>query len=612
MPDIIFEVSSEAARKVGGIYTVLQTKAPYLVKKYGDNYILLGFLDELTTFEFREEKADEEIQKIIDKLGRDGIEVKYGRWTLGGGAQIFLISGKKHGELMVTYENHETRTDKKLNYIKFLLWKHFQIDSLMEKSWDFSENVLWGWCVGMLLEELISTKRFSKKRAVAHFHEWISGSALLYCKLRKLPLKTVFTTHATVLGRTLSSYGHNLLADAARGTRQIDVSVAYQLKVEGKHQLEVAAANAADILTTVSETVADEVKYILGRKSDIITINGIDFEAGKDEKQISSLSKYVRLELIQFLESLFIPYYDQSYKNPLLIYISGRYEFKNKGFDIYINALGKLNSILREKAPERRVFAFIFTPTAVSGPRVDMIKNYLLLDKIHEILEKTLGEDFRTKDYTNLRSCIKNKIVSSQLRQKIETMMSGFSRGSGKPTLNCFDLIYPSDQIVRACALAGLTNAKEDVVKVIFYPTYVKSNDGLLNLDYYDVISGMDVGVFPSRYEPFGYTPLEAALNLNVSITTDNTGFGRYVSSRVNLKNRGITVLRMSDVSETAVVDELANELEKLYNLDLSSLEQLKSDAYNLVRLCDWKELIQNYFKAYQLTEKTAQLGTSL
>ncbi len=601
MVELVFEVSSEAARKVGGIYTVLQSKSHHLVKKYGKNYALIGFFDERCAFEFKEEKPSQEIEAVISKLKNDGIEVHYGSWATGAGARVFLVNAKKHGDLLVTYEDNGAKTDSKLNYVKFQLWKNFQVDSLMEKSWDFSENALWGFAVGMLLEELLRTKEYGGKEAVAQFHEWICGSALLYCKLKKLPIKTVFTTHATVLGRTLSSFGRDVLLEASKGNGQISMSEAYQFKVEGKHQLEVAAANAADVFTTVSGTVGEEVKYILGRKPDIITLNGMDFEGEKKETEIASLSKYVRLELSQFLESLFIPYYEQSYRNPLLLYISGRYEYKNKGFDIYLNALGKLNRKLKEKSPSRRIFAFIFAPSAVTGPRIAAIKNYLLLDKIHEVLEEALGEEFRSKNYENLSSCVKESVIVGSLRQKIETMASGFVRDSAKPLINCFDLNYPSDQIIRACYSAGLNNSKEDIVNVIFYPTYLKTNDGLLSLDYYDVISGMDVGIFPSRYEPFGYTPVEAGLKLNVAITSDTTGFGRYISEKVNLKGRGVKVIKMFGKSDDESSSELANELEKLYTMDIPALEKLKKDSYSLVKLCDWKELIENYYKAYEM-----------
>ncbi|PIN83474.1 glycosyl transferase, partial [Candidatus Micrarchaeota archaeon CG11_big_fil_rev_8_21_14_0_20_47_5] len=158
-------------------------------------------------------------------------------------------------------------------------------------------------------------------------------------------------------------------------------------------------------------------------------------------------------------------------------------------------------------------------------------------------------------------------------------------------------------EIVRSCYAAGLTNSKEDVVKIIFYPTYLKANDGLLNLPYYDVISGMDVGIFPSRYEPFGYTPVEAGLKLNIAITSDTTGFGRFISGKIKGES-GVKVLKMFGVEKEKTTDELAQVLEKIYNLDAKELQKMQSDAYNTVKLCDWKELIPNYYKAYEMARK--------
>ncbi|MBS3069735.1 glycogen/starch synthase [Candidatus Micrarchaeota archaeon] len=601
MAEFLFEVSSEAARQIGGIYTVLQSKAPYMKKKYGANYCLVGFLDEKSKSDLVEKKPPAQMARAFAALSPLGIKFKYGLWAYGASVPVILVGAKEMGERRVEYFDGYKKLDKKANYLKFLLWKNFSIDSLMENSYDFTENVVWGFAVGMLLEELLKGKGFRGKKTVCHFHEWICAAALLYLKMNNVQAATVFTTHATVLGRSLSSTGRDVLAEASKAASPIAISEAYRLKIEGKHQLELQAALNADVFTTVSETVAAEVQYILGKKPDIITLNGLDFSgSGQSPKTMQRVASYVRSELLQFVESCFIPYYVQHYDNALLVFISGRYEFLNKGFDIYINALSQLNRCLASKAArnQRRIFAFIFAPSAVRGPKISIIKNYLLLDKINEFAAAL--PQAKGKTYHNAQSLLQE--LKGREKSDVANMMGGFVRDGPSPHINCFDLNYADDIIIKACISAGLTNKKEDAVKVLFYPTYLKPNDGLMNLSYYDIIAGMDVGVFPSRYEPFGYTPVEAGLKMNVAITSDTTGFGRFIKSKVpSLKKRGLKVISMAGKSSSDASRELAGELEALYFADEKKLASLKKDSLALVRLCDWKILGAHYFNAHRL-----------
>jgi glycogen(starch) synthase len=601
MPDYVFEVSSEAGRKIGGIYTVLQSKSRYLVEKYGEGYMLIGMDDGKQHNDFKPAQPPKPIALAMEKVREKGVDCKYGKWAYGNNASLVLIDAKRAADEMMEYaENGGEKTDKAQNYWKFLLWKHYGVDSLMEASWDFTENAVWGFGVGMFLEELLLQKPYSGSKCVGQFHEWISGAALLYCNMKKLPIATVFTTHATVLGRTLSSFGRDVLSEAS-SKEQINTSEAYHFKVEGKHNLEAACARECTVLTTVSETVGEEVEYILGRKPDVITVNGFDVAAMEKENDVANLATYMHSELVQFAESIFLPYYQMDYTDAILTYISGRYEFQNKGFDIYIEALGKLNERLKKRKSPKRIIAFIFAPSAVREPKVSIIKNYLLLDKITEVTDQ-LGA---CKDGTckNLRDRL-SRVKNEEKKRMLEAMAGGFIREGAKPPISCFELNYSNDIMLKACSAAGLENREEDAVKVIFYPTYAKPNDGLLDMSYYDMIGGMDIGIFPSRYEPFGYTPLEAGLKLNIAITSDMTGFGRYMSKKANLQNRGLVVLHMMGKSKDAAVDELASELERMYLLDRKGLRALQHDAYELVKLADWKDLIKNYFDAYELAER--------
>ncbi len=595
----LIEVSSEAGRKVGGIYTVLQTKSRYVSEHFKDRYLLIGYYDERCAQDVHFSPPPKPLEPIFAQLASEGVFCHYGHWTYGSNMPIILVDAHNFAERLVSYDDNGTpKIERQVNYVKFLLWKSFGIDSLMDTSGDFSENVVWGWAVGMLLEKLCEAKPYSSHALIAQFHEWIAGSALLYCHSRSLPIGTVFTTHATVLGRSLAAGGVDVLSQAQSSPRPIEISEAYRLKVEGKHQLEMAAAKKSNVFTTVSETVALECRYILGRYPDVITLNGLDFDQAQAEAKVRDLTVYSRAELLQLVEACFIPYYVQRYDNALLTFISGRYEFTNKGFDIYIAALGELNARIKRRGPKdgKKVIGLIFAPSSVRGPKISIIKNYLLLDKINEVLDA--APIAHEEHYPNLQARL--AAVHGTLRADLEAMASGFIRDGERPHINLFDLNYANDEIIRACVSAGLTNGPDDAVKVLFYPTYLRPNDGLLSMNYYDIVSGMDVGIFPSRYEPFGYTPLEAGLKFNVAVSTDAAGFGRYLQSQVNLEERGVRILRMAGGAQPAI-KQLADFLEELYYAHHSKLENYKEDSYKLMHLFDWKLLISNYLRAYAL-----------
>jgi glycosyltransferase involved in cell wall biosynthesis len=232
----------------------------------------------------------------------------------------------------------------------------------------------------------------------------------------------------------------------------------------------------------------------------------------------------------------------------------------------------------------------------VRGPKISIIKNYLLLDKINEICD--VLPELRGKPYINLQASVSQ--LSGEIRADVENMARGFIKDGERPHINCYDLTYANDAIINACVKAGLTNSKDDPVKMIFYPTYMKPNDWLMNLNYYDVISAMDVGVFPSRYEPFGYTPVEAASVEDIAVTSDMTGFGRFIMKKAR-KGCGVDVIRMAGRGEGQAAEELSRLLEGYYLMPPARLERAKKSAYRMMRHVDWGALVKNYCKAYAL-----------
>ncbi|MCD6227282.1 glycogen/starch synthase [Candidatus Micrarchaeota archaeon] len=599
--DYVFESSSEVAHKVGGIYTVLRTKAPYIHHILKDKYVMIGRLSSESLQEIKQVDPPEEFKKVFNTLSREGIKTAYGRWVYADNVNVILLDSKEYMEQRVSYyHSGMKKNDTMLNYVKYLLWQEYHIDSL-HSSWDFNDNVGWAWAVGIFLEEFYN---LTKKNVIAHFHEWISGAGVLYCKYKKLPIGTVFTTHATVLGRTISSAGRDVLTECSGKVKHINVSEAYRYGVEAKHMLEKATVQYTDIFTTVSETVAMEVDYILGRQPDVITINGMDFRSKTTEFN-PIVARYVHDEIKEFIESYFAPYYEQDYSDPIFVFTSGRYEFDNKGYDIYIEALAEANKRLKVAGLKRRIFAFLFVPSTIKGPKLSIIKNYLTTDKIYELLEKNGVKEYQ---YSNIYEAFRH--LDGKTKLFFHSLIKNYVKEGDTPPLCAYDLNYQRDKIIRELQKNGLTNKKDDVVKVIFYPTYLGPADGLLELPYYDIISGMDIGVFTSRYEPYGYTPVEAALKNSIAVTSDMSGFGRYVLKK-DIANEGLRVVNMYNKPKHIAVNQLADIFEEAYIASRDTIDDYKKIAYDTIREhTDWAKLIHFYVEAYDMAAKSMLVAT--
>jgi len=595
MVDAVFEVSTEGGRKIGGIYTVLRSKSAFFKEKWGDNYILISYFQDINKIkhEFKEEEPPENFKKIFRELESEGVIARYGRWVKGNDARIIYLDV---GRLFA----RGVDGDIMANYIKGFLWQNFQIDSLGDTS-DFTEAAVWSYAVGMLIEKLMNLDEFKGKEVVGQFHEWLSGAGLCYCKAKKVKIATVFTTHATTLGRTLSYSGRDPILEAYNsGGRVLDKQEASKYAVASKHFMEVACAHNADAFTTVSETVGLECQYILGKKPDVITLNGFDFALFEKKAQERDRSKeFARQELLHFLHAYFTPYYHTNLKEPIITYISGRYEYTNKGFDVYIEALGRLNERLKGKS--KNIYNFIFAPSNILGPKPFIIANSLLYKKIEEMLDV-----YRITSSAKLRERIADS--PPEVAARVNEMLKSLRKDGDNPPISAYSLACPEgeDQIIKACMSNGLLNREEDVVKVIYYPTYIGVGDGLLSMSYYDLIGGTDVGVFPSRYEPYGLTPVEAGAKNNIAVTSDTTGFGRYIIDKIE-KDCGVYVIKMLGKPHNDYIEELAQVTEKIYNLKPKELLKMQDEAFaTLKKLVDWKEMVPLYYKAYQIAVKKA------
>ncbi len=530
-PDYLFEVSWEVCNKMGGIYTVIATKALYQKSQYGRHHILIGpdvWMHTASNPDFIE---DEHLfRSWKTQAAADGLMVRVGRWNIPGKPIAILVDFKKFLPVL----------DQALGDF----WTRFGVDSI-SGDWDYKENVLFGYTAGRVIEHFSKYNIAPTESAVAQFHEWQTGAGLLYLKSKDVPVATVFTTHATMLGRCIA--GNNLpLYDNMKSYEP--QSKAREFGVVARYSCEKASAQNADVFTTVSDITAKECAHFLEREPDVITPNGFEnsFTPETDElySQARSAARHKLLEVASAMA-------DETIQgDAIIVGIGGRYEYRNKGIDVFIDALASLGN-----NASRQVVAFIMVPGAHNGP------------------DRTLASKLAGKGPEHYR------------------------------TQSTHYLEYPdSDRISARFRETGLVNEVGSKVKVFFVPSYLNGNDGIFNTKYYDLLVGMDLALFPSYYEPWGYTPLEALAFRVPTLTTSLAGFGKWVDRIYgNKPHPGITVVQRNDSNYAEVVVAARRRIEELMSLDLDKLHEYMENAREVASTALWQNQIKYYDEAYSL-----------
>ncbi len=590
-PDILFEASWEVCNKVGGIYTVLISKALLMMQNYGENYFLVGpYFQDKVKFEFEEENTPQQLKEVFDELKDQGMVCYYGRWIrVKGKPQVILID----------FQGFVPQKNK----IKSDLWDNFKVDSLFSK-WDFEEPIIWATAVGKLVELYQNKNRAS---TVLHSHEWLAGAALLYLKQNKARVATVFTTHATMLGRTLSAVSYDLYNNLENINADEE---ARRHNVIDKHSTEKACANSADVFTTVSEITALEAEHLLGKKPEVLLLNGLDVDQFPSFEETSILHQKNRETIREFVAYYFFPYYHFDLEQTLIFFIVGRYEFKNKGIDIFIRALADLNRKMKEENSKKTVIVFFWIPTQAETAKQTLAQNKQNYHQIKHFIEEN-SRRFQNRLIENLLQMEDVKglgeeefhihnILGEEFIEEVRALRLNFKK-EGNPSLLTHNITNENnDIIIRSLLEHGLNNSKETKVKIIFYPVYLTGIDGLLDIPYYDAISGCHLGLFPSYYEPWGYTPLESAAWGVPSLTTDLGGFGRFLINQ-NKSDEGVFVLKRFKRNEDEVVADFSEIMNRFVRLNRKGRVDQKLIAKEISNLADWKVFIKNYINAHEL-----------
>ncbi len=535
-PHYIFESSWEVCNKVGGIYTVLSSRANTLQKEHKDKIIFIGpdiWKDDESPW-FKEDESLHKKWREYADLNED-LSVRIGRWDVPGEPIAILVNFEKF------YEHK--------NDIYGQMWRLFGVDS-MPSYGDYDDSSMFGYAVGNVIESFYKFHQLQNKHVVAHFNEWMLGMGALYVKHFVPKIATIFTTHATSIGRSIA--GNNLPLYKYFNNYNGD-QMAQELNMVSKHSVEKTAAHNVDCFTTVSDTTARECVQLLEKEPHVVTPNG--FEKGFIPKKgtYTKQRNKARKTLTRVAEALMG---HSVAPESLFVALSGRYEYKNKGIDVFIDALNKLRN---NPSLKKDIVAFVMVPAWVKEYRSD------------------LQQRLQDKDPQSDITALPFPFVTHDLHEP------------------------ENDPLLSQIKALGFTNSKEEKVSIIFVPSYLNGDDGIFNTSYYDLLIGLDATVFPSYYEPWGYTPHESIAFSIPTVTTSLAGFGAWATKQGDVKgiDDGVEVIKRDEDNSDEVSTKIAEALISLSQKTKKEIKETRDAALKLADSADWEHFIVHYEEAY-------------
>jgi len=547
VPDYIFESSWEVCNKVGGIYTVLSTRAKTLQEVFQDKVIFIGpdFWKESESPYFREDSALFADWQSVAK--EQGLKVRVGRWTVPGEPIAILVDFNPFFE--------------KKNDIYGWLWEHYGVDSLHAYG-DYDEASMFSYAAALIVESFYKWKEKSGEwnkntKVIYHANEWMCGLGALYINNKLPQIGTVFTTHATSIGRSIAGNMKPLYdyLFAYNGDQ-----MAGELNMQSKHSIEKQTAHHVDCFTTVSDITAKECVELLDKPVDVVLPNGFDDSFVPSTSQFNRKRSLARKKMLDIANALLG---EDLGDDTLLVSTSGRYEFRNKGIDVFVEAM---NRLLRDKDLKKKVVAFIEVPGWVGEPRKDL----------QERLKS--GRKYDTP------------LDVPQVTHWLHNMSH--------------------DNVLGMLKYYDMHNRKDEKVKVIFLPCYLDGKDGIVDMPYYDIVLGNDLCIYPSYYEPWGYTPLEAVAFKVPCITTDLAGFGLWANTVFGHEGTltdGVKVIHRTDYNYSEVADNIKDTVAEFSNMNKKQMDICRKHASELSKKALWGEFIKYYYEAYDIALTKAE-----
>ena len=548
-PNYIFSVSWEVCNKIGGIYTVLSTQAKTLKEESGATLIYVGpdLWEGKNNPLFIEDKSLYDLWKD-NVRDTDGIPVRTGYWNIPGRPIVFLV------DFMANYSIK--------NSIYARAWELFKVDS-MHAYGDYDEASMFSYTAAMAVKSFYNFNIGPNDTVVYHAHEWMCGLGALFLKYFIPQISTVFTTHATSIGRSICGNGKALYEffEGYNGDQ-----MARELNMESKHSVEKQTAQQVDCFTTVSDITARECTQLLERTPDVVTVNGFEDGFLPDAAKFDSARCEARRCILSVANKLFGTEWAD---DTVIVATGGRYEFRNKGIDLFLESMRQLRD--SGKTADAHILALINVPAWVMEPRRDLQDRVMMKDAGKEPLPMPLT--------------------------------THWLHNMGE------------DNVICTLQAMGFRNAPEDNIKVLFVPCYLDGNDGIFNKTYYDLLIGQDLAVFPSYYEPWGYTPLESAAFRVPTVTSDLAGFGLWVNTLLKHDAQledGVKVVHRTDSNWSEAAADISLQIEKWVSKSAAERDEIRQKAGKIAQKALWKHFIKYYLEAYDFAvNKNSTIGDS-
>jgi glycogen(starch) synthase len=587
----VFEVSWEVCNQVGGIYQVLRSKAPIMVERWRHQYCVVGpYVPHAASIEFEPLSPGGWLSAVIEDLAAEGVRAHHGRWLVPSRPRAILL---EHGDIVRLAEMRER------------LRRDHSIDCrggepLLDEVLTFGDSVV------RLLQAVArhwlsgEPREKRNRRVLAHFHEWLAGVPIPVLKQARTPIATVFTTHATQVGR----YAASNEADFYVRLAGMDPAVkAEQYGVRAKHEIERACARACDVFTTLSPITAEECAALLGRKPDLLTPNGLDidrFDIGPDFQTVHAQNKEA---IHRFAMAHFFPSYAFDLDRTLYFFTSGRFEPRNKGFDLCLESMARLNTELRLANLDVTVVFFIVTEQPTRSVHPTALHNRGVLDELRGVSARltagvaerlfkrgAAGERFRLDELADEYWKLRFRRTQQALRTEAAPL----------PVTHVLE--NENDPVLNHIRVLGFGNRRDDPVKVVYHPEFITSVNPLWGIEYEQFVRGCHLGIFPSVYEPWGYTPLECIAMGVPALTSDLAGFGRYVAeSHPDHDLWGLHVLARRGKSFQDAASELTRKLVAFCRLDRRARIALRNEVESHSRQFDWTRLGVAYHRAHDM-----------
>ena len=540
-PDYIFESSWEVCNKVGGIYTVLSTRAKTLQERFKNRVIFIGpdcWKESNSPYFIEDKKLFNDWKKTLS----NNLTLKIGRWNIPGNPIAILVN----------FDSFYAKKDE----IYTEMWEKFQVDGLHAYG-DYDEASMFSYAAAKVVESFYHHYLDKNQKVVYHANEWMTCLGVLYLHEYLPQVGTIFTTHATSIGRSIAGNNKPLYEYlyAYNGNQ-----MAYELNMQSKHSIERQTAHFVDCFTTVSNITALECKELLDKEVDVVTPNGFEDNFVPKGATFTQKRKEARAHLLKLANALTGKTFTD---DTLIISTSGRYEFRNKGIDVFIEAINKLRC---DASFNKNLVAFIEVPAWVAAPREDLVNRLQSNDVFNSPLE--------------------NPYITHSLH---------------KPE---------GDNVLNMLRYLDMLNQSNENVSIIFIPSYLNGNDGVINKEYYDLLLGKDLCVYPSYYEPWGYTPLEAVAFKVPCITTNLAGFGLWVESLKDFHNtieEGVKVIHRTDYNYWDVAESIAETIKHFASLDANMVKTARANASKISKKALWNKFISYYDEAYHIALEKAE-----